>query len=354
MRVCVSVCMCLHAGQVIIFYHILLFTPDIYFPNYFFVYRYLATGASVSSMTVPFHMSRRSIARHINQTCQVLWDVLEPLELKRPTEDQWFQIAQRFGDLWDYPFAVGAIDGKHIALQKPYNSGSVYYCYKGFPSIVLMAVSDADSCFILVDCGQYGRISDAGVYQTSKFSKLLEEGKLNIPTAGFKVNTTERTIPFMILGDEAFPLKTYLMKPYAARTLDPEKRIYNYRHSRARRTVECTFGILARKFEIFQRPLRVQADAAILYTNAAVALHNFIRRRDGIMVDRTSEVTYEVVEGDGRGMFPLEAHTHAGRPSDEAMAVRDSVKTFFNDPQGSVYWQHEHVFRNVAQGKNEH
>ncbi|GFS12869.1 nuclease harbi1 [Elysia marginata] len=198
-------------------------------------------------MTVPFHMSRRSITRHIYQTCQVLWDVLQPLELKPPTKDQWFKIARRFGDLWDFPFAVGAIDGKHIALNAPPKSGSMYYCYKGFPSIVLMAVSDADSCFILVVCGQYGRLSDAGVYRTSQISKLLEEGKLNIPTSEFKVNSTERTIPFMIVGDETFPLKTYLLKPYAAKTLDQEKRIYIYRHSRARRLVECAFGILAKK-----------------------------------------------------------------------------------------------------------
>ncbi|XP_041379131.1 protein ALP1-like [Gigantopelta aegis] len=298
-------------------------------------------------MSVPFHMSRRYISRHVFKTCQILWDVLQPLELKPPTEDQWFQIAHRFGDLWDYPFAVGAIGGKHIALENPSNSRSMYYCYKGFPSIVLMALGDADSCFILLDCGQYGRISDAGVYKTSHILKLLEQGKLNIPTAAFNVDSTERTIPFMIVGDEAFPLKPYLMKPYAARTLDQEKRIYNCQHSRARRTVECAFGILAKKFEIFQRPMRVQPDQAILLTNAAAVLHNFIRRRDGRMIDRTSDVTYEVVGGEGIGMFPLEAHTHGGRPTAEAMAVRDSVKTFFNDPQGSVHWQHKHVFRNV-------
>ncbi|GFR71517.1 protein ANTAGONIST OF LIKE HETEROCHROMATIN PROTEIN 1 [Elysia marginata] len=244
-------------------------------------------------MTVPFHMSRRSITRHIYQTCQVLWDVLQPLELKSPTKHQWFKIATRFGDLWDFPFAVEAIDGKHIALNAPPKSGSMYYCYKGFPSIVLMAVSDADSCFILVDCGQYGRISDAGVYRTSQISKLLEEGKLNIPTSEFKVNSTERTIPFMIVGDEAFPLKTYLLKPYAAKTLDQEKRIYNYRHSRARRTVECAFSILAKKFKIFQRPLRVEPNKAVLLTDAALVLHNFIRRRGGRMVDRTGEGTGE-------------------------------------------------------------
>ncbi|KAK3773153.1 hypothetical protein RRG08_013740 [Elysia crispata] len=146
------------------------------------------------------------------------------------------------------------------------------------------------SCFILVDCGQCGRVSDAGVYQSSHMSTVLEEGNLNIPKQAFKINGSDIEVPYMVIGDEAFPLKTYLMKPFSARTLNEKRRIYNYKHSRARLSVECTFGILARKFEIFQRPMRVEPDKAIIITNAAIGLHNFIRRRDGNMTDRTSSI----------------------------------------------------------------
>ncbi|GFO18302.1 hypothetical protein PoB_004480700 [Plakobranchus ocellatus] len=71
------------------------------------------------------------------------------------------------------------------------------------------------------------------------------------------------------------------MKPFAARNLNAKRRIYNYRHSRARRTVEYAFGILASKFEIFQRPMRVAPDKVIIITKATVGLHNFIRHGDG-------------------------------------------------------------------------
>lgn len=80
----------------------------------------------------------------------------------------------------------------------------------------------------------------------SKISKLLQINRMNIP----QFNATYKKIPYVIVGDEAFPFKPYLMKPFASRTIDNRKRIYNYRHSRARRTVECAFGILAQTFEI--------------------------------------------------------------------------------------------------------
>ena len=121
----------------------------------------------------------------------ILLTILQPLEMPKPSEDDWKQKAKRFGD---YPFAVGALDGKHIALVNPAKSGSMFYNNKVFPSIVLMALSDADSCFTLVDCGQYGRVCDAGVFKNSVIHHLLEGNQLNIPNGYFKIYTSDKQI----------------------------------------------------------------------------------------------------------------------------------------------------------------
>jgi len=66
-----------------------------------------------------------------------------------------------------FPNCIGAIDGKHIVLQCPVNTGSEYYNYKNSFSIVLMGLVSRDYRFIFADIGSQGRISDGGVFKNS-------------------------------------------------------------------------------------------------------------------------------------------------------------------------------------------
>ena len=64
-------------------------------------------------------------------------------------------------------------------------------------------------------------------------------GQVRFPT---HCEVDGRMLPFVLVGDEAFPLKEYLMKPYPGRDLNEERRVYNYSLSRARRVIENAFG----------------------------------------------------------------------------------------------------------------
>ena len=90
-------------------------------------------------------------------------------------------MSNNFETFWDMPHVIGAINGKHIPNDCPKGTGSQLYNYKGFFSIVLLAICDARYTFILVDIGQYGSNTDSGVLLNSKIGQQFEETSLEIP-----------------------------------------------------------------------------------------------------------------------------------------------------------------------------
>lgn len=127
------------------------------------------------------------------------------------------------------------MDGKHIALQAPLNSGIEFYNYKSFFSIVLFAVIDVNYNFIYANVGCQRRISDGGTFNKTNFKKMLDDSSINLPSNCVLPGRNIET-PFVFLADDAFPLTTNIMKPFLGlhdKTL--KKRIFNYRLSRGRR-----------------------------------------------------------------------------------------------------------------------
>ncbi|XP_041351201.1 uncharacterized protein LOC121370153 [Gigantopelta aegis] len=163
------------------------------------------------------------------------------------------------------------MDGK-----APANSGSTFFNYKQFHSIILMAVVDAHYRGIMFDVGVNGRNSDAGVFASSAISSALEKNTLHIPPER-ALPGRATAIPHVIVGDEAFPLKSHLMKPYPARGLKEEHRLFNYRLSRARRVSENCFGIFVNHFAVLSHEMNLGPETATTVTRGCIALHNFLR-----------------------------------------------------------------------------
>ena len=77
------------------------------------------------------------------EVCEAIYRRLASLYLRSPRAEDWQAAAADFLEVWQLPNCIGAIDGKHVALQKPSDTGTLYHNYKGFCSIVLLAVADA-------------------------------------------------------------------------------------------------------------------------------------------------------------------------------------------------------------------
>ena len=170
------------------------------------------------------------------------------------------------------------MDGKHIVIKQPKNSGSYYFNYKGTFSVVLLALVDANYKFIYVDVGCNGRISDGGVYRNSSLSKAIENCLLGIPPDRIIAEGMD-ALPHVILIDDAFPLTINLMKPYPLRNLLLRYKVFNYRLSRGRRIAENGFGILANRMRVFLSPIQLSPENVIKITLAGCASHNFLREK---------------------------------------------------------------------------
>ncbi|KAF0744066.1 protein ALP1-like, partial [Aphis craccivora] len=149
--------------------------------------------------------------------------------------------------MWNFPNCIGSIDGKHVRIKCPAHSGTMFFNYKKFFSVHLQGITDARYKFITIDVGDYGR------------------------------RRTNEHVPHVFLGDQGYPLKEYLMRPYPTmNNIDQEKENFNYRLSRARRSVECAFGILVSKWRCLKTELQVEPCHVDTIVKTVCLLHNIV------------------------------------------------------------------------------
>ena len=196
-----------------------------------------------------------------------------------------------------------------------------HYNYKGTFSGVLMAIVDARFRFMMVDIGSYGRNSDGGI-----FRKLLRENKLNLPPPEMLQNSEEcGPLPYVFVVDEAFPLMTNLLRPYAKgkKTLPEDHQIFNYRLSRARRIIENAFGILASRWKIFHTKIALRPDNIVRVVQACCVLHNFLqyKSKNKGLLSRPDDSTT-----DNRAAGMTDLPSFGTRGSQEAIEIRDKFR----------------------------
>uniref|UniRef100_A0A8C5PJK6 DDE Tnp4 domain-containing protein n=1 Tax=Leptobrachium leishanense TaxID=445787 RepID=A0A8C5PJK6_9ANUR len=244
-----------------------------------------------------------------------------------PTDESLARIAVGFLDRANFPNCLGAVDGKHVRIVKPLQSGSLYHNYKHFFPIGLLAVADANYYFACADVGSYGKESDSTLFMNSTLWNGIESGTLNIPRPT-PLPGTDVAVPYAFVGDEAFGLSTHLLQPYSETHLTVKKRVFNYRLSGARRYVECSFGILSNKWRIFHRPLDVQIDFCVDLVKCCCVLHNFVSGRDGFNLDDSLSVIgmEEFINDD---VMPVNRHSNR---------YRDALVTYFTSEAGVVPW----------------
>ena len=209
---------------------------------------------------------------------------------------------------------------------------------------MLFALVDANYKFLYVDVGASGRAGDAGVFRDSSLKRALDTKTLQLP-APQNIEGITTKICYHIVGDDAFPLRKDIMKPYPHQNLDKPKRIFNYRLSRARRVVENAFGILANRFRVFLTTIKLDPDKVVHIILAACCLHNFMveqNKNNYISVQDIEDVEHlNFMNGQWRSDPQLcGLQTSSSRNSaTNAKNQRTELTNYFLSASGSVPWQ---------------
>ena len=119
----------------------------------------------------------------IMDVCNAIIKNLSLVYLQTPSSaDEWLEISAKFEERWQFLNCIGALDGKHIAVQPPPEAGSHFFNYKHTHSIVLLVVAGPDYQCLYADVGTNGRVSDGGVWSKCSLTKALENGEIiNLP-----------------------------------------------------------------------------------------------------------------------------------------------------------------------------
>ena len=92
--------------------------------------RYLAEVSSQQALSLGFWVRKSTISKILKEVCEAQYTVLATHYLQpSSTEEEWKQISSEFLELWNMPHVIGAIDGKHVAMECPKNSRSLYHNY---------------------------------------------------------------------------------------------------------------------------------------------------------------------------------------------------------------------------------
>lgn len=282
----------------------------------------LATNLEYRSISHLFGVGISTCCSITQEVVTAINAVMKPQCIKHPSAAEFRLIVQGFRDRWRFPQVAGAIDGTHIKIRAPPDNSSCYYNRKGDYSIILQGVVDHRMRFWDINVGRPGKIHDARVFSLSSLYELGSAGTL-LP---HWTETFEGVdVPLCLLGDSAYPLLTWLMKPYPeGGGVTPQQLNFNHRLSQACMTVERAFGRLKGRW----RCLIKECDAHITFVSRIVSaccvLHNYCEVHNEDYLERDYGRVTEEEEGEGVG------HHEQGYAQQQHNYIRNALCSYFS------------------------
>ena len=265
----------------------------------------LATGDTYRSTSLQFGVGRTTALKAKKEFCKILAKKAGEF-IKFPiTEAEAAAKICSFTNKSSFPQVVGAIDGTHIPLKSvPRRERVEYFNRKQDYSIVLQGVADASFRFLDVSTGYPGSIHDARILRMSRLHWKVSQGDwLKGPIK--QIGPVE--VGPLLVGDSAYPLSLWLMKPFKqTATLIEEQVHYNKALRQARVVVEQAYGILKGRWRNLLKPMEEHISTASTTIMACCVLHNIC-----INVGDPTEINLECDEDSDSVIIP-DVHEQMG------------------------------------------
>ena len=213
--------------------------------------RYLLSGDRYKSLKYSFRMSDSTISIFIPEVCQALANELVDQVVDTPVRaNARLTIEEILRKRWNVPHALGALDGKHVHIKCLAQWGSLYIITTR-SSIPLFS-----SHWWTLNIGSGVDLGASGSCTVLNQSHLkLHRGPVYRIPCWRSLSWRYWGYAVFHPGDDAFALRTWLMKPVPGKLLTREQKIYIYRISRGCRVVEHAFSIMANWFRFLQTAL---------------------------------------------------------------------------------------------------
>lgn len=215
-----------------------------------------------------------------------------------------------------------------------------------------MAIADANYRFIFIDVGSPGADGDLNTFSRTSIGQKIFNNDDSLSLPENEILGDDFDCPFFFVADDAFPLHLKIMKPYSGRSfeinqetgkrcrknMELDKTIFNYRLSRARRTVENAFGILTMRWGCLRSEFQSKPEKVRVISAACCASHNYMMKKGGdyvttTMIDRFSADDGRI-DGDWRlieQLTPMDSQNTPKRPKNDAILLRDQLKRYVNE-----------------------
>jgi len=242
--------------------------------------RYYATGSFQVVMGDTIGISQSQVSKIVAKVSIAICSLYKQF-IVFPTNQNSANIMNGFYRLLEeqnsrpFPGVIGAIDCTHVeVLAAGVPNREFYRNRKGFLSINVQAICDANLMFTNVVARWPGSVHDSRIFSNSEICARLANNEIR----GW------------LLGDSGYGCKPYLMTPI----LEPKSRAehaYNYAHVRSRNVIERAFGVLKKRFACLSGVVRQDLANALTTITACFILHNYLRQRNDEMIDNEVEGT---------------------------------------------------------------